>query len=431
MVNFQQLRKQRRYEVTANQDEVLRDLAAIKTADKRAERLRNRVWWVLSAVLVPLVIWGSGTVAVVVGGAAVVGTFLVWRALGRLDFENRRYEFAYGLLQSLQVAPGAQLAVFIDFRPLDDWTFRDPHSEQGWDHYRQRWLSIDGVLADGMPFSFARTSTYSYHRHKRYEGFKTITYEREVWKFYDELAFRPGPGRFPRVEALGPSFAHHLGLGELAVCESVTNAHGVLGAVVRCDYKWDAGPGRAGFNAVPLAAAMFERFYSILGIRPMVDVAASRSATLGVVDEEALGFKDPLSARRWLPVGLVAGGALLSSFGAITAYEGVFDREWHEQDVARAKAEVKRIKACASDADQGGCPDEDEYERELRRAKSDQEVAVDAQSDVAQGVVTGGLMGAVGLPCAVVGIVWLLRRRKNASSARATVASAASLTMPP
>lgn len=326
------------YEASGPLSQIEEDLARIRGLDQRAQRL----WWAPWLALLPLAAFGglaalaeskTWSPALVAAGLVVFIVALV--VAGRLrgyDVENRRYELANGLLRALSLHPHAPVRVRLALTPIT-YSSNIIRSDGDWTFYRDPWLSIEGLLADGVHFHYVRTGYLDSYYHSEStntnQGRVTRTTTKKLWHFDDAITFTYDPARFGHVAPLGPGLAAMLRLPAGLQGKLLENVPGRLHVVTHGSFQWDAAPAAGaapGVDAVMTVAELFCALHGPLGGPSPVDAARARA--LPPVKAIAPPRLRPPSwltlanVKRLGPSGVLAAGALACAIGAYF--------EWHD-----------------------------------------------------------------------------------------------------
>ena len=275
------LKKQGRLVCRAPLSTVLATLEELRTLDQEAEAGVKK-WRTIGCLSIIGVIGGIFLLAqelMVVGGLLLVAglgtgiTGLVKASQhGRLDVENRRYEFVSGVLDYLRrdMAKEEILQLELDIRPHNDRSKFDRKGTAGrWkaSFFVDPWLVLRGRLLDGTKFSLSMVEKQQdRYRNKRSASGKLKT--KYKTKNVSELiiALRPKPKRYPAAAEVTPPQDCFVALPPWATVKNLAVADGVLEFRSTTKAGWHVTTETSGKrqDAVGWAAGKFVYLYSLL-----------------------------------------------------------------------------------------------------------------------------------------------------------------------
>lgn len=289
---FQQYVKSRIYQATGAANGILAEIDAIRQLDASKEKLK-KVWGGIA--LIPLVI-GIGlaclqfipdeprfpvvafTIMMVVAAAGFIFSLYKYIQHSRLDVPNWRYETAAALIRMLDtdMVPGAEVEIRLDLREPTHKTKGGRKGRRGRvsiQRYLDRWLSLDGRLADGTRFGLQLVEKVEQRvKHKRKSS---VTKERCV--LGAKLLLWPKEKRYGALDPLSQRLDEAVRLPEWARMAGVSVASDVLRLDAMSDrgawndkprYRQPAEPDSKDPRpvAVDLAAMMFLSLYHGLNL---------------------------------------------------------------------------------------------------------------------------------------------------------------------
>ena len=219
-----QVRKAGRYQVSADHDEIIRDMLVIAALDGKAEK-KIKIGLIIGIIGVALTIFGiylaaqpGGTaVVLIIGFIAAIGGF-VFMGLNRGDnIEDRRYQLLNNLLPLLatDIDTGG-FTVDLDITsPTKGSKFTHKGTRGHWNvkFFRDPWLTLSGRLMDGTRFQLVvadlvqkrsrwKTSRSGKRKHK--------TKTKRGSEFHLQLRYKPE--RYGAVDQIGEDAAGALQL---------------------------------------------------------------------------------------------------------------------------------------------------------------------------------------------------------------------------
>ncbi|MCR9197772.1 MAG: hypothetical protein NXI04_03915 [Planctomycetaceae bacterium] len=175
-----------------------------------------------------------GGILMVAGVATAVTGLVKASQHGRLDVENRRYEFVAGLLDYLRRDIGKDESLFLqlDIRPHNDRSKFDRKGTAGrWkaSFFVDPWLVLRGRLQDGTKFVVSMVEKQQdRHRTKRSASGKLKTKYKTKNASELVIALRPKPKRYPAAAEVVPPQDCDEALPAWATVKNLAVTNGVL-----------------------------------------------------------------------------------------------------------------------------------------------------------------------------------------------------------
>ncbi len=414
ITRFKQTKK---YEGAGTLAQIEEDLAHIRGLDQQSESWAWVKWMIpLPIPVMFFVAVGSNTPQLIISGPVLmIALWIVVWMKRRYDVENRRYELANGMVRMLKLDPQSPLRMGLVLTPIEVG-----HKVAGrngcWTYYRDPWLYLEGRLADGVAFHFARTGYYDSYFHSVTSGRVTRTTTKKSWHFEDVVTLTFDPSRFPDPARLGVQAVDKLGLPKAIEVRHFDSSPGRLMLAIHGGFKWDATPGgdvRGALDAVPFTGLLFNSLYNILGTPIPADLAAAKA----LPPPRAITPKAPLTPREYAIVG-VSSVLALAGIAMLMSGNGLLDRSTRTDESADSfNHEAKAIIACRQKTPGSvQCSDASEVTRFQGLVK---QYRADAEDDWTSGLI---LMIAGGVVAALGGagfVVWRVKRPKWIAEAEA------------